>query len=109
MSERKEIQVPDISRPKKVKPKAKVKKRITYETTTVVLAIVCSLMGIWIGYTDGFFVANTLGQKIALFIILPFFILLGICNLCDKVTKEKTPADDGQSNSKGRANRQFDY
>lgn len=99
----KELDVLDVRRPKKlkIKAKSKPKKRITYENTTVVLAMICSFMAIWIGYTDGFFVANTLGQKFALFIVLPFFVLLGICYLCDKLVQEKTPADDGQSQSRG--------
>lgn len=111
MSERKELDVLDVRRPKKIKPKsdAKPKKRITYETTTVVLALICSFMAIFIAYMYGKIICNTPGTYIATFVFAPFFLWLGILYICDKVTKEKTPADDGQSNSKGRANRQCDY
>lgn len=97
MSEKKELDVLDVRRPKRTKPK----KRITYENTTVVLAIICSFMGVWIGYTKGVFVAETIADKILLFILLPLFVLLGICYLCDKAVKEKAPADDHQSKSRG--------
>lgn len=109
MSERKEIQVPDVSRPKKVKPKPKRKKRITYETTTVVLALICSFMVIFIAYMYGKIICDTIGTYIATFVFAPFFLWLGILYICDKFAKEKTPADDGQSNSKGKTNRQCDY
>lgn len=99
----KELDVLDVRRPKKlkIKAKSKPKKRITYENTTVVLAIICSFMAIWIIHTVGLISWFNTAQMIIVLVVIPFFMTCGICYLCDKLVQEKTPADDGQSQSRG--------
>lgn len=92
----KELDVLDVRRSKKSQPKRR--KMITYETTTVWLAIICGAMATWILQKQGLITWDGELQKYGIIIVDLLCITLSICYVCEKLVKghnkEKTPADD---------------
>lgn len=88
MATTKELQQPLISNSRKRGRKHKTRLNLTYKNTTMILAIICSLLITWVLLDIGWILWDTVLQEALLILGYMFYITISINWICNKLVAE---------------------